>query len=156
MLRTRCISTRFHVATLSVETREEERGDIRGTIVISQFRPLSLSLFLPLPPRLTFSRLTRLEHGFNCVPWLPGERRITDPRPLTLGRIPEYGALQKNREEGEGRNARVQKKIRASEVRIRCVVTTLPRRRRERGERAAKKHGDLLVNEDRGKPFQPL
>lgn len=104
---------------------------------------------LLLPPRLTFSRLTRLEHGFNCVPWLPGgRRRITDPRPLTLGRIPEYVALQKLRIERrrEGRDARVQKKIRASEVRMHCVVTTLPRRRRERGERAAKKHGDLLVN----------
>lgn len=49
------------------------------------------------PPR-SFSRLTRLEHGFNCVPWLPEGRGGGGWKswPLeALGRIPENSHVTK-------------------------------------------------------------
>lgn len=57
---------------LSVETREEERERLGGRRLLFHNSDFSLA---PVPTRCfpprSFSRLTRLEHGFNCVPWLP-------------------------------------------------------------------------------------
>lgn len=117
------------------------------------------------PPR-SFSRLTRLEHGFNCVPWLPEGRGGGGWKswPLeALGRIPENSRVTKAlRMESRGGEKRAwrRKYSRTEDARLRsgcasvgndvsrAAASPCGKRARSKNTRAWKL--SLLVNEDRG------